>query len=131
MARTLARTTILRLATLVACGVICAATHAQSTSIQIIPAPRQLTAGEGSFSLARDARIFLADNKSSDDQFAAQDFIEDVKTAAGVSLSISRGPSRRDILIGRIDLLPIAQALKRMGAEPPATLNEEGYVIVA
>ncbi|PYS67775.1 MAG: hypothetical protein DMF73_18475, partial [Acidobacteria bacterium] len=54
-----------------------------------------------------------------------------LKATSGVSLSIGRGQSRRDILIGRIDLLPIAQALKRNGAEPPATLNEEGYVIVA
>ena len=75
--------------------------------------------------------MVLADSKSAEDQFAAQDFIDDVKATAGVSLSIGRGQARRDILIGRIDLLPIAQALKRNGAEPPATLNEEGYVIVA
>jgi hypothetical protein len=105
----------------------CAATPAQS-SLQIIPAPKQVTAGEGSFAL-RDARVALADAKSADDQFAAQDFINDVKTAAAASLSIGRG-GRRDILIGRIDSLPIAQALKRMNATAPPTLGEEGYVIL-
>lgn len=113
-----------------ACAFVCGSANAQSPGVQIIPAPKQLTVGEGSFSIS-DARVVLGDNKSAEDQFAAQDFIDDMKTTAGVSLSISRGQSRRDILIGRIDLLPIAQALKRSGAEPPATLNEEGYVIVA
>jgi hypothetical protein len=78
--------------------------------------------------LGRDARVVLADSKSAEDRFAAQDFIDDVKAAAGVALAM--GKSRRDILIGRIDLLPVAQALKRNGVEPPSTLNEEGYMIV-
>jgi hypothetical protein len=106
-----------------------AQTTESSTKIQIIPAPKQLTAGEGSFAV-RDARIVLADAKSAEDQFAAQDFINDVKTTAGASLSIARA-GRHDVLIGRIDSLPIAQALKRMNATAPATLGEEGYVILA
>jgi len=130
MSTTLTRSKIFRLMIVCACAFVCADANAQSPNVQIIPAPKQLTLGEGSFSV-RDARVTLADNKSAEDQFAAQDFIDDMKTAAGVSLSLGRGQSRRDILIGRIDLLPIAQALKRIGAEPPATLNEEGYVIVA
>src|SRR5256714_2468742 len=112
-----------------ACALVCGAANAQSPGAQIIPAPKQLTLGAGSFSV-RDARVVLADSKSAEDQFAAQDFIDDVKATAGVSLSLSRGQARRDILVGRIDLLPIAQALKRSGVEPPSTLNEEGYMIV-
>src|SRR5437868_10323004 len=130
MSTTLTRSKIFRLMIVCACAFVCADANAQSPNVQIIPAPKQLTLGEGSFSI-RDARIVLGDNKSAEDQFAALDFIDDLKATAGVSLSLSRGQARRDILIGRIDLLPIAQALKRNGAEPPATLNEEGYVIVA
>ena len=73
----------------------------------------------------------LADPKAAEDQFAARDFVNDVKATADVSLAIGKASTRRTILIGRIDSLPIAQALKRTGAEPSATLNEEGYVIVA
>ncbi|MFN2577115.1 MAG: beta-N-acetylhexosaminidase, partial [Pyrinomonadaceae bacterium] len=131
MSTTLTRTKTFRLVIVATCAFVGAAAKAQSPNVQIIPAPKQLTLGEGSFSLSRDARIVLADSKSADDQFAAQNFIEDLKATAGVSLSSGRGAARRDILIGRIDLLPIAQALKRNGAEPPATLNEEGYVIAA
>ncbi|HEY0349130.1 MAG TPA: beta-N-acetylhexosaminidase [Pyrinomonadaceae bacterium] len=127
---TLTRSKSFRLMIVCACALVCGAAQAQSPGAQIIPAPKQLTRGEGSFSI-RDARVTLGDNKSVEDQFAAQDFIDDLKVTAGVSLSLGRGQARRDILIGRIDLLPIAQALKRVGAEPPATLNEEGYMIVA
>jgi hypothetical protein len=45
-------------------------------------------------------------------------------------LSIGKGQSRRDILIGKSIRFP-SQALKLSGAGPAATLNEEGYVIVA
>ncbi len=79
----------------------------------------------------RETRLILADPKSAEDQFAAQDFIDDVKATADISLPVGKGQPRRDILIGRIDSLPVAQALKLSGAEPATTLNEEGYVIVA
>src|SRR5437868_10055642 len=131
MSITLTRSKTFRLIIVCACALVCGAANAQSPGVQIIPSPKQLTLGEGSFSISGEARVVLADTRSAEDRFAAQDFIDDMKTAAGISLSLGRGQSRRDILIGRIDLLPIAQALKRIGAEPPATLNEEGYVIVA
>ncbi|HEX3085468.1 MAG TPA: beta-N-acetylhexosaminidase [Pyrinomonadaceae bacterium] len=115
---------------LLACSAHLRAQTAEAAAkIQIIPAPKQVSAGAGSFAL-RDARVVLADGKSPEDQFAVQDFISDVKTTSGASLAIARG-GRRDILIGRIDSLPIAQALKRMNATAPATLGEEGYVVVA
>src|SRR5581483_10458249 len=128
MGLTLTRTKILLIAILSALAFANASVHAQAPNVQVIPQPKQLTVGEGSFPLGRDARIVLADPKSADDRFAAQDFIDDVKATADVALAT--GKSRRDILIGRIDSLPVAQALKRNGAEPPKTLNEEGYMIV-
>jgi len=104
---------------------------AQTANFQIIPAPKQMTPAEGSFPLGRDARITLADSKSADDQFAAQDFINDLKATAGVSLSISRRQIGRAILIGRIDAPLVGEALKRFGGGPAPQLNEEGYVIIA
>ena len=114
-----------------ALALTCGLAAAQTPNIQIIPAPRQVTPGEGSFSLTRDTRLILADPKSADDQFAAQDFLDDLKATGDISLSIGKGQPRRDILIGKIDSLPVAQALKLSGGELAATLNEEGYVIVA
>ena len=131
MGTTLTRTKTLRWAIVCTFILLSTSARAQSPNVQIIPEPKQLTIGEGSFSLGRDARVVLADSKSTEDRFAAQDFIDDVKATTGVALSMGKAQSRRDILIGRIDLLPIAQALKRNGAKPPTTLNEEGYVILA
>ena len=129
MGITVTRSEIPRLLIVAVCAIVCASARAQSNSIQIIPAPKQVTPGEGSFQL-RDARVVLAQGKSGEDQFAAQDFIDDAKAAASVSLSLTRG-ARKNILIGRLDSLAVAQALKRMGATSPATLGEEGYVVFA
>src|SRR6185295_7371546 len=76
------------------------AVQAQSPGIQVIPAPKQITAGAGAFALNRDTRVSLADGKSVDDRFAAQDFIDDVAPTADLRLAI--GSSRRQILIGGI-----------------------------
>jgi hexosaminidase len=131
MQTTLTRTFSLRVTIVCALALTCGVANSQTPNVQIIPAPKQVTAGEGSFSLTRDARVILADPKSAHDQFAAQDFINDTKATADISLSIGKGRARRDILIGRIDSLPVAQALKLSAAQPSTALNEEGYVIVA
>jgi hexosaminidase len=106
----------------------CGVASAQS-SLQIIPAPKQVSASEAEFLIGREGRIALADEKSADDRFAALDFIDDVKQTAGLSLKIG-GSSRSEILIGLIDLPKIQQALKRAGFDPAAQkLTDEGYLL--
>jgi hypothetical protein len=106
-------------------GQVCA----QSPGLQIIPAPKQISSSEGSFTIGRDAHVVLADGKSIDDRFAAQDFIDEVKLTAGVNLKIGGGRSRGEILIGQIDLPRIQQALKRAGLDAGQKLTDEGYVL--
>jgi hexosaminidase len=108
-----------------------AAASAQSPVVQVIPAPKSMEMGNGSFPLDRRPRVSLADSRSAEDRFAAQDFIDDLKVTADVSLAIGKGKSRRDILVGRLDLPSIAEALKRNGVVIPATLSDEGYVLFA
>ena len=76
--------------------------EAQPANGQIIPAPKQLSPSEGKFALGPEARIVLADGKSAEDRFAAQDFIDDAKQAAGVNLKFGGNSARREILIGQI-----------------------------
>jgi len=109
----------------------CLCANAQSPNLQVIPQPKQLSVTQDAFHFNRETRVVLADPRSEDDRFAAQDFIDDMKATAGATLSIGKGRSRSEILIGRIDLQSVAQALKRMGVESPPTLNDEGYVLVA
>ena len=129
MTTTLTRTLILSAAIVCALACACGQAGAQSPSLQIIPAPKQVSPSEAEFLIGREARIVLADDKSVDDRFAAQDFVDDVKQVAGVNLKIG-GSSRGEILIGLIDLPRIQQALKRRGLDPGVQkLTDEGYLL--
>src|SRR5262245_25427870 len=128
---TLTRTLIPCLAIVTALALVGRPAKAQPAGVHLTPGPRQLTTTSEWFQLSRGTRVVLADSKSDDDRFAAQDFIDDAKATADASLSIGKGKSRREILIGRIDIPSISQALKRIGIEAPASLSDEGYLIIA
>ena len=133
MPNTLTRTPGLRLTVLLLTFVsLVAVAHGQETQttrVSIIPQPRELTATGAKFQLDRNARIVLADPKSVDDQFAANDFIEDSKQTANVALRVSRNRGRKTILIGLLSLPAIDAALKSASVTMPATLNDEGYLL--
>ena len=129
MKTTLTRTFIRRTAILGAFAFACVAANAQTANVQIIPAAKQLNAGEGKFDIGLDTRIALADSQSAEDRFAAQDFIDDVKQTAGVTVRLGGNSARREILIGRIDLPRIQQALKRAAVDSGRQLSDEGYVL--
>lgn len=128
---TLTRTWLLQIAIVSLVLFAGASVHAQSPRIQVIPAPKQITAGEGAFAISRDTRVSLADSTSAEDRFAAQDFIDDVAVTAGVRLAVGKGSSRRQILIGGIYDPRIAEALRKSSADVPVSLNDEGYLILA
>jgi hexosaminidase len=133
MPNTLTRTFILRLGILFLVSLLAGSTDAQETNpspkVQIIPQPRQWTVTPDKFRFGSGASIALADPRSEDDRFAAQDFIDDAKETAGVVLKIGKGRARQSIVIGTIDLPLVQSALKRAGMESPANLDAEGYVL--
>jgi hexosaminidase len=134
MLNTLTRTASERLITIVAVLVLATlVVQAQEpvAKVSIIPQPRELALTGETFRLSRSARITFGDSQSKEDQFAALDFIDDLKQTAGVSLRTSRSRGRNSILIGKLDLPSIQSALKRTGLAPPSTLHDEGYVLVA
>jgi hypothetical protein len=129
MTSTLTRTLNFSVAIICSIAFTFVLTAAQSPNVQIIPEPKQLSQSEGRFVLGPEARVVLADRKSVEDHFAAQDFVDDVKQAAGVNLKFGGNSARREILIGQIDLPKIQEALKRAGADPGQKLTDEGYVL--
>lgn len=134
MLNTLPRTARERLITFVTVFVIgTGVVQAQKSPVKVsvIPQPREIVITEESFRLNRGVRITFADYQSKEDQFAARDFIDDVKETAGVSLRTSRSRDRNSILIGKLELPSIQSALKRTGFSPPPSLHDEGYVLVA
>src|SRR4029079_18626402 len=68
--------------------------------ISIIPQPRELKSTGQNFPLDKNAHIVLADPRSTDDKFAADDFLADLKSTANVSLKINRSRGRKTIVLG-------------------------------
>jgi hexosaminidase len=126
MGTTLTRTFILRTAILgaVAFGFVHA--NAQSPPLQIIPAPKTINVvREARFDLGPGTRIVLADPQSDDDRFAAQDFVDDLKQSADVTIRLG-GNSRSRILIGHVELPKIRAALRGLAAQ---RRGEDGYYL--
>jgi hexosaminidase len=97
--------------------------------VSIIPRPREMKVNSGMFRLTRNTHLALADPKSTDDLFAANDFVDDVKNTADVALKLSRGRGRGTILIGLLGSPLIDAKLKAAGVVSPSTISEEGYVL--
>jgi hypothetical protein len=72
-------------------------------------------------------RIVLADARATDDRFAAEDFANDMRETANLSIPI--GKSRRAILVGSLEDAPIQSALRKMNLNSPANLDPEGYLL--
>jgi hexosaminidase len=105
------------------------ATPTQSAA-QVIPEPKSLTPTGENFSLSSDARVVLADPKSDDDRFAAQDFADDARETAGVTLRVGNGGGKRQIIVGLLTLPRVRGAIEKAGTVVPASLNEEGYMLI-
>lgn len=99
--------------------------------VQVIPAPKSVTKTGADFPLTRDVRVVLADSKSEEDRFAAQDFVDDVRETAGVELRLGSGGGKNRILVGLLSSKRVREALESAGASAPQDLSDEGYVLAA
>lgn len=95
--------------------------------ISVLPQPRQVTANGETFRL-EGAHIVLADRRSDEDRFAANDLLAELREG-GINLKVRGGRDRKAVLIGRIGARVIERALKDEKVEVPPNLNEEGYVL--
>ena len=129
MANNLTRTISLRLIVLLLFVPLLLLDANAQDRVSIIPRPRELKATGQNFLLDKNAHIVLADSRSTDDKFAADDFVSDVKSTANVSLKINRGRGRKAIILGLLTLPAIQQSLKASGFDVPTTINEEGYLL--
>src|SRR5690242_18847238 len=108
---TLTRTFAWRIVIVWTFALVCASVIAQSQPIQIVPAPKSVETGSGTFAIDRRTRVVLAESKSVEDRFAAQDFIDDLKATGGVTLAIGGGKSHA-IFIGELDKPTFAELVK-------------------
>jgi hypothetical protein len=103
--------------------------NGEGEPVHVIPAPKSLTKSGEDFSLSKDVRVVLADPKSEDDRFAAQDFMDDVRETAGVELRLGSGGGKNRILVGLISSPRVSEALGRFGGDVPFDLPE-GYILL-
>jgi hypothetical protein len=87
--------------------------------LQIVPRPKLTTATDEKSRLDGRVRIVLADPRSDEDRFAAQDFMEDLRAMAGLQLHIA-DPGRRNILIGPIGNARVRARMARLKMEASA-----------
>lgn len=97
-----------------------------AAQLEIIPQPKKAESTSDNFPLKNGARISLANSRSENDRFAAEDFIEDVNKTSGVNLKIGGGR----IIIGLLDNRRIQNEFERAKLEIPADLNAEGYALI-
>jgi hexosaminidase len=105
-----------------------------NNSIRVLPQPKVWKTTTGIFKPTPETRVVLADPRSDDDRFVAQDFITDLKETANVSLSLDKGRGRRSILIGTIDLPAVRAALQHVDlnsllGNAAQNSDPEGYVL--
>jgi hypothetical protein len=105
-------------------------TQASADAFQVVPRPKSITTTGESFKLSRNTKVVLADPKSSDDRFAADDFIVDVRETAALSLRVGSKGGKGQILAGLLSLPRVRQAVERLGASVPQSLGDEGYLLV-
>jgi hypothetical protein len=102
--------------------------------VNVIPRPRELTVLGNGFPLTAAAVVVLANPGSEADRFAAQDFIDDVRETAGVTLKIGKA-RKQAIVVGTIDQPAVQAALQfvSIGSSAPADtvakLDPEGYLL--
>jgi hypothetical protein len=107
-----------------------AQTADSQSAVQVIPVPKSVSLTGENFPISRDARIVLADPKSEDDRFAAQDFADDVSATARVTLRVGEGGGKRRILIGLFTLPRVRAAIEKVGLSLPDKMDAEGYLLV-
>lgn len=129
----------LRLLSLLFVTLIAASASAQSSApannaIHVLPQPKVWKTTTGLFKLTPETRIVLADSRSEDDRYAAQDFLDDLKATASVSLALDKGRARRSILVGTIDSSAVRAALERANfnsllGNAAQNSDPEGYIL--
>jgi hypothetical protein len=129
MANNLTRTISLRLIVLLLFVPLLLLDAKAQERISIIPQPRELKATGQNFPLDKNAHIVLADPRSTDDKFAVDDFLTDLKSTANVTLKVSHNRGRKAIILGLLTQPAIQQSLKLTAFEAPTAINEEGYLL--
>ena len=99
---------------------------------EVLPVPKEVRAGRGTFSVTSSTRIVLADGAVDEDLFAARELTEELRALSGPALRVARAGEVSDptghILIGEPGTHALLRAaLQGSGAAPVTTA--QGYLL--
>jgi hypothetical protein len=98
----------------------------------LLPLPKEVQPGTGTFTLTSSARIVLGDNASDEDLYAARELTEELRALSGPALPVVRSGDVTDaaghLLIGEAGAhTRLREVLGRSGAAP--VTDAEGYLL--
>lgn len=105
---------------------------AVASDTELLPAPKEVRAGTGTFTVTSSTRIVVADEATDEDLFAARELTEELRALSGPALRVTREGEVADpaghILIGEPETHGLLRtALQRSGAATVTT--PQGYLL--
>ena len=99
---------------------------------ELLPVPKEVRTGPGSFRVSAATRIVLADSATDEDLFAARELTEELRALSGPALRVVRAGEVSDpagqILIGEPGTHGLLRQILQRGAAAPVT-TLEGYLL--
>ncbi|HTY37379.1 MAG TPA: glycoside hydrolase family 20 zincin-like fold domain-containing protein [Bacteroidota bacterium] len=102
----------------------------QPPPFQLIPTPQIISRGEGAFVFTADTKIVLGSPKNVDDQFAASQLSDELRSELGLSIPAVAATKGKSVLLGNIERdKTVQQSLSRAHVDIPDKLGDEGYIL--
>ena len=128
-----------RLLWIVPCVLLCAsalsALDSDSRSqFKLVPAPKEVSLGEGGFQVGPRTKIFVLLGHQSEDRIAAETLVEEVADQSGLRLNIgSMKPAGKAeggaIVLARLQDSRVRRFLARNGLKADDLVGEDGYLL--
>jgi hexosaminidase len=105
------------------------------TSLKLLPAPKEVRVGKGSFAVTSTTRIFVQAAYAAEDRTAAESLAQEILDHSGLKVAIEKvqEPPDRDgaIVLGRLADSRVHSYLVTKGVDVKENLGEQGYVLYA
>ena len=103
--------------------------------LHLLPAPKHAQIEHGKFSVGSGTRILIDARHATEDRFAAETLVEEIREQSGMKLAveIAIGGSKEEnaIVLARLDDRGLRNTLEARGIKLDEKLGEQGYVLFA
>jgi hypothetical protein len=110
-------------------------TSSASPSLKLLPAPKEVRVGKGSFAVTSATRIFVQAAYAAEDRTAAESLAQEIVDQAGLKVAIEKAQEplagNGAIVLGRLSDSRMRSYLVAKGVNVAEHLGEQGYVLYA